>query len=126
MEGKIQGSKGPGNGKTLFLNFQGEERPIDEFFKWVPLAEHYIRDDFDKIVTATEREILSSHGVPWQLLGVIVDDAKAENLINVVKIFNEFTLRPIHKKFRIAINSAVPPNRRIDFDRYSLDAERTE
>ena len=85
-----------------------------------------IRDDFDKIVTATEREIVSSHGMPWQLLGVIVDDAKAENPINVVKICNEFALRPIHKKCHIGVNSAVPQNRWIDFDRYLLDGEKTE
>lgn len=68
IKAKIQGSKGVGNFKNLFLHIPGGK---PESIKIIPIAEATAKDIFAEIKNVSAKDIMTSHRTPPQLLGQV-------------------------------------------------------
>jgi PBSX family phage portal protein len=97
MRKALKDSKGPGNFRNLFVHSpNGKEGGI----KLIPIAEVGAKDEFLGIKNTTRDDVLASHRVPPQLLGIVPANAGGFGDITKAKeAFFDLEIEPLQGEF---------------------------
>ncbi len=92
----LKKSKGPGNFKNLFLHIpKGKKDGV----QILPIGEVAAKDDFMNIKEVTRDDVLASHRVPPQLLGVVPKNTGGfGNVVSAGRTFYELEILPIQRR----------------------------
>jgi PBSX family phage portal protein len=92
----LRASKGPGNFKNLFLHIpKGKKDGV----QILPIGEVAAKDDFMNIKEVTRDDVLASHRVPPQLLGVVPKNTGGfGNVVSAGRTFYELEILPIQRR----------------------------
>jgi len=97
----LKESKGPGNFRNLFM-YAPNGKP--DGLKIIPIAEVMAKDEFMSIKGVTRDDVLASHRVPPQLLGILPNNTGGfGDVEKAAAVFARNELRPIMDDF-LAIN----------------------
>lgn len=97
IEKKIKDSKGPGNGRSLYLNIgkSGAKEPV----QIIPVGNIGTKDDYEKIKGITEREMLAMHRMQPGLSGVIPDGMGFGDMNKIKEVYHELEVTAMQQPF---------------------------
>lgn len=100
----IKNAKGPGNFRNLFVHAPNGKK---DGMQLIPVSEVAAKDDFTAIKNVSRDDILASHRVPPQLLGVVPTNAGGfGDAEKATKVFRENEIVPIQKRM-LALNKVL-------------------
>lgn len=93
----MKAAKGPGNFRSMFVHApNGREQSI----RIIPIAEAAAKDEFLGIKSASAADVMASHRVPPQLLGIVPAQGSAfGNPVDAVAMFERNEIRPLKAVF---------------------------
>ncbi|KQM88479.1 capsid portal protein [Sphingomonas sp. Leaf23] len=93
----MKAAKGPGNFRSMFVHApNGKEQSI----RIIPIAEAAAKDEFLGIKSASAADVMASHRVPPQLLGIVPAQGSAfGNPVDAVRMFEHNEIRPLKRVF---------------------------
>ena len=96
---KVEESKGIGNGKSFYINIPRSGSTRDPV-KIIPVGNIGTKDDFLDIKNETEQQIITAHGVPPILLGIIPENTGGlGNPVQALQIYHEIGSLPLRQVF---------------------------
>lgn len=97
MKAALRAAKGPGNFRNLFVHAPNGK---DGSLKMIPIAEAGAKDEFLGIKAATAADIMASHRVPPQLLGIVPAQGSAfGNPKDATAMFDYLEIDPLRAVF---------------------------
>jgi len=94
----LKGAKGPGNFRNLFMYAPSGKK---DGLQLIPISEVAAKDDFASIKNASRDDILASHRVPPQLLGMIPTNAGGfGDVEKATQVFIANEVAPIQVRMR--------------------------
>ena len=97
MRDALKASKGPGNFRNLFLYSPNGKK---DGIQLIPISEVAAKDEFLGIKDATRDDVLASHRVPPQLLGIVPKNAGGfGSIADAAKVFVKNELAPLQARF---------------------------
>ena len=97
LKAAMKAAKGPGNFRSMFVHApNGKEQSI----RIIPIAEAAAKDEFLGIKSASAADVMASHRVPPQLLGIVPAQGSAfGNPVDAVAMFERNEIRPLRAVF---------------------------
>jgi len=105
IEKQIKQSKGPGNGRSLYLNIprSNSKEPV----QIIPVGNMGTKDDYDKIKSITEREMLSMHRMQPGLSGIIPEVTGGfGDLMKMREVYHDLEITAMQDPF-LEINESL-------------------
>ncbi len=97
MKSALRSAKGPGNFRNLFVHAPNGK---DGSLKMIPIAEAGAKDEFLGIKSATAADVMASHRVPPQLLGIVPAQGSAfGNPKDATAMFDYLEIDPLRAVF---------------------------
>lgn len=115
-------SKGPGNFRNLFMYAPNGKK---DGIQVIPLSEVSAKDEFFNIKAVTRDDLLASHRVPPQLMGIVPSNAGGFGDIGkAAQVFARNELRPLQSRMQ-ELNTWLGEEV-VRFEPYALGAETDE
>jgi PBSX family phage portal protein len=93
----LKSSKGPGNFRNLFMYAPGGKK---DGLQLIPISEMAAHDEFFKIKNVTRDDVLASHRIPPQRLGIVPSNTGGFGAADTAaKTFGANEIRPLQTKF---------------------------
>ena len=117
----LRESKGPGNFRNIFIYApEGKKDGI----QIIPVSEVAAKDEFFNIKGVTRDDILASHRIPPQLLGIIPNNTGGfGDIEKAARVFARNELKPLQDKFR-QINDWVGEEV-VRFSKYEIEEAKS-
>ncbi|EMH4132616.1 phage portal protein [Serratia marcescens] len=113
---KIEGTKGLGNFRNMFINIPGGDK---EGVKFIPVGDISAKDEFSNVKNISAQDVLTAHRFPAGLAGIIPQNtAGLGDPIKARGTYRQDESIPVQKMFaeRVAADPEVPPHLRLNFD----------
>lgn len=111
LQKKIQGSKGVGNFKSMYINIpKGREKSV----QIIPIGDVSHKDDFERIKNITRNDILSSHRIPPALASVMPENGHAGDIAKISQVHYENEVVPMQQAVQ-ELNDWLPAANQIEF-----------
>ena len=81
----MKNSKGPGNFRNLFMYAPNGKK---DGIQLIPISEVTAKDEFFNMKNVTRDDVLASHRVPPQLLGIVPTNAAAGSVADADAVFD--------------------------------------
>jgi len=101
---QIKQSKGPGNGRSLYLNISRSN--AREPVQIIPVGNIGTKDDYEKIKGITEREMLAMHRMQPGLSGVIPDGMGFGDMNKIKEVYYDLEVTALQQPF-LELNSLL-------------------
>jgi len=97
IETQIKQSKGPGNGRSLYLNIarSNAREPV----QIIPVGNIGTKDDYEKIKGITEREMLAMHRMQPGLSGVIPEGMGFGDMNKIKEVYYDLEVTALQQPF---------------------------
>jgi PBSX family phage portal protein len=125
----ITQSKGPGNHRSMYLNMastiQGKPGYTKDRIQVIPVGDFGNKDEYDKIKSITQQDILNMHRVPAGLASIMAENAAGHgDLKNVREVYYDCETLPKQAIWQ-ELNDHLPQRGKIQFNepRWLVDSK---
>lgn len=112
----MQGSKGPGNYRSLYLNMPSghNKANLKDRVQMIPVGE-MSQDDFEAVKNVTQQDILNMHRIYPSLAAMMpMNTGGFGDIEKIYKVYWENEVMPMQQVF-LELNEHLPPNAEIQF-----------
>lgn len=113
---KIEGTKGLGNFRNMFINIPGGDK---EGVKFIPVGDISAKDEFANVKNISAQDVLTAHRFPAGLAGIIPQNtAGLGDPIKARETYRKDEVIPVQQMFAetIAADREVPARLHLNFD----------
>ena len=110
LQEQIQGSKGVGNFRSLFVNIPGG---TEKAIQIIPIGDVATKDEFERIKNITRADVIAAHRMNPALAGIMPENSSGFGDIEKIdRVFTNNEIRPIAMLF-LQINATLRADRRV-------------
>jgi len=119
LENAMMQTKGPGNHRSMYLNMQstigGKPGYTKDRVQIIPVGDFGNKDEYDKIKSVTQQDILNMHRVPGGLASIMAMNAAGYgDLTNLREVYYDGETIPKQAIWK-QLNDQLPSRAKIDF-----------
>lgn len=112
LKSQIQGTKGVGNFRSLFVNIPGGS---DKAVQIIPVGDIATKDEFERIKNITRNDVIAAWRMNPALAGVVPENAAGFGDIEKIdRVYTNNEIRPIRQLF-LQVNDQLRVDRRISW-----------
>ncbi len=98
LQEAMKSSKGPGNFRNLFVYAPGGKK---DGLQLIPVSEVAAKDDFFNIKNVSRDDLLASHRIPPQLMGIVPSNAGGfGSIVQAAEVYAKNELEPLQARFQ--------------------------
>lgn len=98
LQEAMKSSKGPGNFRNLFVYAPGGKK---DGLQLIPVSEVAAKDDFFNIKNVSRDDLLASHRIPPQLMGIVPSNAGGfGSIVQAAEVYATNELQPLQARFQ--------------------------
>jgi len=113
IEGAIEGSKGLGNFKNLYLHLaDGQEGSV----KIIPVGDFSTKDEMERIKNLSRDDMIAAHRIPPALAAIIpTNNGGFGDITKIDEVYEKNEVKPV-RDLLIEVNEILPQNAWVSFD----------